>query len=155
MHFTLGGVEHRVIHPSPNDKSLDSNDQSLVVEIRFGAFSALLTGDVSAAVERTIRDRLNPVDVLKVAHHGSRTSTSADLLKAVRPRIALISAGRRNAFGHPHPTVLSRLSQADVSTFSTAEWGTLRVRTDGETWSLLRYSRETKEFLPVAEGPCR
>lgn len=155
MHFTLGGVEHRVIHPSPNDRSLDSNDQSLVVEIRFGAFSALLTGDVSAAVERTIRDRLNPVDVLKVAHHGSRTSTSADLLEAVRPRIALISAGRRNAFGHPHPTVLSRLSQADVSTFSTAEWGTLRVRTDGETWSLLRYSRETKEFLPVAEGPCR
>jgi competence protein ComEC len=152
MRFTLGGVKHRVIHPNPGDGHLDSNDQSLVVELRYGRFSALFTGEVGTRVEQSIRPRLNPVDVLKVGHHGSRTSTSSDLLLAVRPRVALISAGRRNAFGHPHPLVLSRLDEFGVPTYSTADWGTLRIRTDGETWSLSRYCVEARKFVPVTEG---
>jgi competence protein ComEC len=105
------------------------NDDSVVLVVRFGAVCAVLTGDIEAAAERTLG--LPPCAILKVPHHGSRTSTSPELLRAVAPRLAVISAGARNVFGHPHPLVLGRLREAGVEPLRTDREGTIRLLTDG------------------------
>jgi competence protein ComEC len=93
----------------------------------------LLTGDISAEVEREILPGLSRsrVRVLKVAHHGSRTSSSQELLFAWRPQYALISAGRGNTFGHPAPEVLSRLEAVGARVLRTDLHGQITVETDG------------------------
>src|SRR3954454_9975678 len=85
------------------------NDDSLVMEVRYGETSALLAGDMEKKVERDVAMRAKHDDLLKVAHHGSATSSTPELLEAVRPRYAVISVGYKSLFGHPKPEVLARL----------------------------------------------
>ena len=98
-------------------------------------FSMLLTGDVTAAGEKQMLaawpELAGGCTILKTAHHGSDTSTSQEFLEAVSPRAALISCGRDNSYGHPHPEVLSRFREADVPVFVTAECGAITVREKG------------------------
>jgi len=126
------GVALEVLGPLPPAKRplRTRNDDSVVLSVRFGEVGLLLTGDIEAAGERALA--LPPSAVLKVPHHGSRTSTSDALLVAVRPRLAVVSAGARNHFGHPHPDVLRRLAAAGVRVFRTDRDGTVRIRTDGK-----------------------
>jgi len=131
-----GSVGMRVLHPPPPDweRRRVRNDDSVVMEIVFGDVAVLLTGDISAQVEREIVPRLThaPVRVLKVAHHGSRTSSSLELLAAWRPQIALISAGRGNTFGHPAPEVLERLATIGATVLRTDLDGQITIETDGQ-----------------------
>ena len=85
----------------------------------------LLEGDAERLSEDTMlaNHRLAPVTLLKVGHHGSRTSTNPGFLAAIAPRTAVISSGRRNTFGHPRPEILERLQQAHVQTFRTDRAG--------------------------------
>jgi competence protein ComEC len=101
----------------------------------------LLTGDAGEDVERAILPRLTPARtrILKVGHHGSRTSTSQALLDAWRPQIALISAGRGNTFGHPAPEVLQRLEQIGARIYRTDRHGQITVDTDGERVEIRTY----------------
>lgn len=114
-------------------RALNQGSVVLRAEMR-GRFSTLLTGDIERAAEHVlVRDhgvRLN-VDVLKVPHHGSKTSTSARLLRAVTPGLALVSVGALNRYGHPHPVVVERLR--DVPLLRTDRHGTLSLvsRADG------------------------
>jgi competence protein ComEC len=112
-----------------------ANALSLVLELRYGEFSALLTGDAPVAVEEAFLSRiLSPrIQALKVGHHGSRTSTSPELLERLSPEVALISVGGRNRYGHPHGEVLRRLEAEGVGVFRTDRLGTvwLRARKDG------------------------
>jgi competence protein ComEC len=128
-------VRIRVLHPPPPDweRRRVRNDDSVVLEILYGNVAVLLTGDISADVEREILPRLTrvPMRVLKVAHHGSRTSSSHELLSEWRPQFALISAGRGNTFGHPAPEVLSRLEAIGASVLRTDLHGQITVETDG------------------------
>jgi competence protein ComEC len=134
----LDGVAVRVLAPRPRDdwgREEGNNDVSVVMELRYGAFSTLLTGDAPLESE----ERFIPLvlsasnQVLKVGHHGSRTSTGLELLERIHPEAALISVGRRNRFGHPDPEVLSRLQAAGVSIHRTDLGGSLvvRARRDG------------------------
>jgi competence protein ComEC len=110
----FGEAEVSVLWPCPAyDAGFDANDNSLVLRIRYAGRSLLFTGDIEAHAEAALvsSGALSRVDVLKVPHHGSRTSSSEALLDAVHPRIAVISAGAANPFGHPHPEVVSRLHQ--------------------------------------------
>jgi len=104
--------------------------------------AVLLLGDVSAGIERSLVPQLTPapVRILKVAHHGSRTSTSQELLDAWRPQVALISAGRGNAFGHPAPDVLARLEGAGARVLRTDRDGEITLTTDGHgvRWTTYR-----------------
>jgi len=129
------GVLLRVLHPPPPDweRQRVRNDDSVVIEVLFGSVSILLTGDAGAAVEPAIAAQLAParLRILKVGHHGSRTSTSQAFLDAVRPAAALISAGRGNFYGHPSPVVLARLRAAHVETFRTDGDGQIDLVTDG------------------------
>jgi competence protein ComEC len=105
------------------------NDDSVVLVVRFGEVCAVLTGDIEAAAERTLD--LPRCSILKVPHHGSRTSTTEALLASVRPRLGILSAGARNRFGHPHPDVVGRLRTHGVMLLRTDRDGTVRLSTDG------------------------
>jgi competence protein ComEC len=107
------------------------NDSSLVFRLAYGEVSFLLTGDVEADGEEALLRSPYPLQstVLKVAHHGSRTSSTLPFLEAVDPAASVISVGARNPFGHPSPEVIARLS--DDSIFRTDEHGSVKFETDG------------------------
>jgi competence protein ComEC len=147
--FAFGGAEFEVLAPRedvPGPASPHNND-SLVLRVRKGAHSFLLTGDIERAVERSLvaSGMAGHADVLKVAHHGSRTSSSAEFLDAVRPAFALVSAGFANTWGFPHPDVVARLGARGAAVYDTASWGLITVRTDGRLFTL-----ETARGSPAA-----
>jgi beta-lactamase superfamily II metal-dependent hydrolase len=99
----------------------------------------LFTGDAEAPEEHWLLDRspaLLRADLLKVAHHGSGTSTTEAWLDAVQPRAALVSVAARNFYGHPDPVVMRRLSGHGVTVLRTDQLGTVVARTDGVHWTL-------------------
>ena len=102
------------------------NDQSLVLPIHWGPFSALLTGDIGAGREAELPNPERPLDVLKIAHHGSKTSSSEAFLDRMRPKVALVSAS--GAYGLPHPEVLERYRTRNIRVLRTDTMGTIQVR---------------------------
>ncbi|HYP06925.1 MAG TPA: ComEC/Rec2 family competence protein [Bryobacteraceae bacterium] len=133
QHF--GGALVRVLAPAQDytPGQTARNNDSLVLEISYGRRRFLLTGDAERAVELELvtREMLRRTDVLKLAHHGSKTSTLPDLLAATRPSFAVISAGEGNLYNHPHPDVLARIREYKVKAFRTDRVGLTRFRTDG------------------------
>ncbi|MEX2528284.1 MAG: ComEC/Rec2 family competence protein [Gemmatimonadota bacterium] len=125
------GVEWEVLYPVhlPSETISDPNEVSAVLRLRYGDFTVLFTGDATHRVEEELLrfGGLGPVTVLKVAHHGSRTSSTAGFLAGVRPQVALVSLGRENRFGHPAPEVMARFERMGVPVFRTDEHGTLRI----------------------------
>ena len=133
--LSVGGVELTVLNPPLPDweRPRVRNDDSVVIRVRFGDAEFLLTGDIGDAAERdlSLADDRARIRVLKVAHHGSRTSSSVDFLQAYAPQVAIASAGRSNPFGHPSPEVLDRLDAAGARVFRTDRDGATIVETDG------------------------
>jgi competence protein ComEC len=132
----VGGVEVVLHHPPPPDweRQRVRNNDSLVIELRFGQVSVVLTGDIDREVEQELAASFdgNRVVVLKVPHHGSATSSSHALLGTLRPAIALIGVGRGNPYGHPAPWAMGRLHDAGAEVFRTDLDGQIDVVTDGE-----------------------
>lgn len=121
----------------------EQNDHSVVLLLKLYATTLLLAGDIEAGSERQLAEQLQanaralgPIDVLKVAHHGSRTSTTELWLRYWQPSLALISAGRGNPYGHPHPLVTGRLDDQDIVTLRTDRQGEiqLRITAQGLAW---------------------
>lgn len=112
------------------------NETAIVTELDFGDFKALLTGDIGMQTEREINDELGRVNVLKVAHHGSKGSTSEQFLNQVSPSLAVISAGFANRYGHPSGEVLDRLKSKSIRVLRTDLDGTVEVVTDGKKWGV-------------------
>ena len=141
--LTIDGVRIRVLHPSPPDweRQRVRNDDSVALEIRYGDVAIVLLGDVGAATERAILPQLTParVRILKVAHHGSRTSTSQELVDAWRPQMAIISCGRGNTFGHPAPEVLRRLESIGAAIYRTDRDGQITIDTNGTNVQVRTY----------------
>ncbi len=121
--FELGGVEIRIHHPPVPDweRQKVRNDDSIVLELRFGRVSMLLTGDIGHEVETALIPQLDllPLVVLKSPHHGSGTSSSQPFITAVRPDVVVISCGRGNPYGHPSPGVLTRYREVNAEVFRT------------------------------------
>src|SRR5579863_2971633 len=133
----LGGAKIAVLAPPRNAETHVSrpNDESLVIKISYGATSALLEGDAEKKTEKQVAQENPQADVLKVAHHGSSTSTIPELLAAVHPTLAIISVGTRNVYGHPKAEVLDRLAVAHVRTYRTDMDGAVTFYLDGKTVS--------------------
>lgn len=130
----VGRWQVRVLSPGAGQGGND-NDLSLVIEASVHGRRILLTGDIEAASERRLVRRLSTAptyDVLKVAHHGSKTSTSRAFLDQVRPRLALISAGLDNTYGHPTPEVLQRLRRHGAVVLRTDRSGLVRLQIPAE-----------------------
>jgi len=135
--FEAGGAKFRILAPMPGDETPASrpNDESLVMKIAYGETSALLEGDAEKPTERQVAKEQPQADLLKVAHHGSMTSTIPELLAAVHPHFAVISVGVRNVYGHPRFEVLRRLAESRVATYRTDLNGAVTFYLDGKTVS--------------------
>ena len=119
----------------PNAK--DPNNSSIVVKLTYGQVSFLFTGDVEEQAEKTCAVRWGhtlKADILKAAHHGSKTSSSQIFLNQVKPEVAVISVGSYNTFGHPSPSVIKRLKDNGMKIYRTDEQGTIFVFSDGKTY---------------------
>jgi len=126
--FTIDGVTFRILHPDRTAvEAGEANEASVVLLVSWGDFHALLTGDAYVDVERSLTGVLPDLDVLKVGHHGSMTSTDPGFLDVARPEIALVSVGRRNRYGHPAPVVLGRLEAVGATIYRTDRDGAVRV----------------------------
>jgi len=137
----FGDARLEVLWPCPRyDPALGLNDNSITLRLVFGRRSFLLTGDLEADAERLLVDsgKIQRSDVLKVAHHGSRTSSSPAFLAAVRPSLAVISSGAGNGYGHPSPLVISRLVDAGARVLRTDQHGGVIVTTDGRSLEVRR-----------------
>lgn len=132
--FEWGGSKVRVLSPPPDwqPRPKHENDDSLALLITFGETGALLAGDLEKKMEWFIAAESPHADLLKVAHHGSATSTTPELLAVVKPRFAVISAGYHNSFGHPRQIVLDRLQQDHVQTYRTDMLGAVTFLLDGK-----------------------
>jgi competence protein ComEC len=131
----IGGVRIDALAPSRDYEPREAphNRDSLVLRLSWQRHRFLLTGDAELAVERALLESgVSQIDVLKVAHHGSRSASSDEFLDAARPAVALISAGLLNSYGNPHPDVVRRLTARGAAVFRTDLWGLITVRSDGK-----------------------
>ena len=129
------------LQPSAKDDKLTGNAGSMVLDVTYGAFSMLCTGDVEAEGEEMLVKKLRgkDYDVLKVAHHGSKNSTSQEFLKVTKPEIALISAGKDNSYGHPHVETIKRLETARNQVFYTMRSGLITLEVNKDKIEIISY----------------
>jgi competence protein ComEC len=131
-----GGVLVQVLSPCPSYRpGVGANDNSFVIRLRWGARGFLFTGDAEHDAEAGLLASgvALGADFLKVGHHGSRTSSTPAFLDAVAPRVATMSTGVRNRFGHPHAPTLAKLSARGILALRTDRFGGIRIETDGNT----------------------
>jgi competence protein ComEC len=133
--FAFGGAEIEVLAPPADYVPTDipKNNDSLVLRLGYGRNGFLLPGDVERPIERGMlaEDEIRRTDVLKVAHHGSRTSSTEDFVSAVQPVFAVISVGLDNSYGHPNRDVVERLRQHHAVVYRTDQDGLITIRSDG------------------------
>lgn len=130
--LTVGGVRIEMMNPPVHRNMKSTNEGSLVTRMTFGRHRFLLTGDIESDGESFLLSQKDiSADVVKVAHHGSRTSSSPAFVKAVGASHAVIPVGRRSRFGHPHPEVLARWKDSGAITMTTGAEGTITLSTDG------------------------
>ncbi len=129
-----GGATIDILFPDRDVTNWPTNDGSVVAKLTYRNNSFMLTGDASTTTERLILENNNlevlKSDFLKLGHHGSRTSTGKDFLRAVSPTYALVSAGLKNKYGHPHQEILNLLDEFRVKIFRTDEIGTVIIKCD-------------------------
>jgi competence protein ComEC len=127
----------------------------LVLCLRLGEQRFLLTGDIEQDRERALvaSGVLQPKGILKVAHHGSQSSSHPAFLQTVKPVFALISAGTANSYGHPHPAVLARLAQAGAIVLRTDQEGVISITTDGRRLFVDTFRRSHPGSAPDAGPP--
>lgn len=118
------------------DDNGSKNNNSVVAKLQIGKVSCLLTGDMEAEVEHKVLDRNLKSDIIKVGHHGSRSSSSSDFIAKVEPQAALISAGYNSKYGHPHPETVGLLNQLNIPYFLTSVVGHVVMTTNGTTFDL-------------------
>ena len=149
----FNGVSVKVLWPpnysfqDMNNLSYDEvNDTSLVFKITFGKISFLIPGDISATVEKQLIESKTDLrsDVLVAPHHGSGYSSSAEFIKAVACRYAIVSAGKANVFHHPHPSTLQRYKEASVNIFRTDRDGAVTITSDGNNLQINTLIKQNK-----------
>ena len=133
----FGAVTLEVLWPPPAEGDADApsaNDDSIVLRLRLGRRTLLLTGDAEGAAEYALVSAGDGLacDVLKVGHHGSRTSSTQAFVNATHPALAVVSVGQVSPYGHPHAEVIARWRDAGALVLTTGERGTITVTTDGE-----------------------
>lgn len=153
--FSLGQAVVTVLGPVKS--YAETNDTSIVLQVKYGETAFLFTGDMETDAENDMLDywegKVNwKADVLKVGHHGSNSSTSYRFLNEVNPEYGLISLGKDNSYGHPHKEPMSRLRQAGVTILRTDELGTIQAVSDGKevtlTWEKQSAVPENAEAAP-------
>ncbi|GMQ56733.1 DNA internalization-related competence protein ComEC/Rec2 [Vallitalea sediminicola] len=130
----------------------NNNAYSLVLKLKYKSFDELFTGDIEKEEEEKINnkytDYLNS-DIIKVPHHGSNSSSTKEFVEYVKPRLAVISSGRNNRFGHPHKEIVERYMKNDIPIFNTSTDGAITIKTDGYNMGINTYYSDKQIFLGV------
>ena len=126
--FPIGSCTIEVLHPPEITTDKTKNNDSLVLLVNHNGTKVLLTGDIGASVENKILSNLPEIDILKVAHHGSATSSSEKFLSKAKPKISIVSAGKFNSYGLPAPVVIKRLKRHSKFVFITSKSGAVKVQ---------------------------
>jgi competence protein ComEC len=159
---SIEGVHLEVLHPTAtfqpplkrrgSGEDAGENNRSLVLKLTYGAISVLFTGDIEQDAERFLLQsgRDLRATILKVPHHGSRTSSSEPFVRAVNPAVAVFSVQRDSRFGHPHPAVLERYMAMGAQVLRTDAHGAITIRTDGRTVWVEPYIGEPAVLSPSA-----
>lgn len=157
--FAFGGASVQVLAPVPGWQATEKpqNNDSLVMRVQYGGTGFLLTGDMEKKIEEQLYDQglLRASEVLKVGHHGSRTSTTPDLLNTVRPAFGLISVGFDNTYGHPSPLTVAALREMHATVYRTDEQGLIRVVSDGRRLRINSEKPLTPDPAPVIAASLR
>lgn len=134
--FQIGSLRLEVIHPEELPEDL--NNGSIVIRAVYGQIVFLFTGDAEKEAEKEMLERGHVLNahILHMGHHGSSTSSTPEFVEAVSPEVAIYSAGKDNEYGHPHQEVLQRLADLNIPVYGTDQHGTIRVVTDGSTYSV-------------------
>ncbi len=138
--FVLGPITNTVMGPTEDFK--DANEMSVVIKSVYGETSMLFSGDAekeseAAMLEMYTKGELD-CDILKVGHHGSRTSSTEDFLSEVTPRDVIISCGEGNKYGHPHKETIDKFTEAKYTIYRTDTDGSVVITTDGVTYSITK-----------------
>lgn len=123
-----------IYNPISNFRSKDINNYSIVGVLAFGDFEVLLTGDIIPPLSDQVANRVKDVEILKVPHHGSKNGLTPVLLESSLPELAVISAGKKNRYGHPSQETLDLLESKGVKILRTDINGTVEVVSDGKRW---------------------
>jgi len=136
----FGEVELSVLWP-PAGGETSANNDSIVLRLKFGERAILMTGDIERMAENTLLGSQPELraDVVKVPHHGSRTSSTDDFVRATKPSLAIVSVGRNSMFGHPHKEVVERWRASGATVMTTGNCGTISIATDGHDLSLEKF----------------
>lgn len=136
--FELDGVRFTLLHPDTTwaEWHADLNEDSIVLRVEYGAFTALFAGDAGLNAEARMAGHVGRVDLLKVGHHGSRGASGDPWLTELAPRVAIVSVGAHNRYGHPSAEALDRLRRHGAEVWRTDRDGTITVVTDGHTMTL-------------------
>lgn len=135
-YFAIGDARFRCLHPYFTYDWMSENDYSLVLELQYGQFRGLFTGDLEKEGEKEIAASLSSVKYLKVGHHGSKGSSSEEFLETITPYISVYSAGRKNRYGHPAEETKERMKKIGAKEFCTINDGAVTVYTDGISTSV-------------------
>ncbi|MEI6668068.1 MAG: DNA internalization-related competence protein ComEC/Rec2 [Acidobacteriota bacterium] len=148
---SVGGVDVSVWNPPPPewDRPRVRNEDSVVVELRYGSVSIVLPGDVEASSEQALARLLTPVPIaiMQAPHHGSASSSSPALLQAISPQVVVISVGRNNRFGHPGRSVVERYRAMGASVFRTDQDGAVTIETDGASAEISSVSGRRQRLM--------
>lgn len=139
--FKLGEAEFEVIYTGTGEKDL--NEASIILRMIFGNKTYLFTGDTTEEVEKTILNENINIDVLKVAHHGSKYSSCKEFLNIATPEYAIISVGEGNSYGHPEEETLNRLKEHTNKIYTTKDLGTILLTSDGDTITITTLNTNT------------
>jgi competence protein ComEC len=151
----IEGVSAIVYNPAEDSDLEDPDASSLVIRLEHGATSFLFTGDIEAGLERRLVEAYGDdleSTVYQAGHHGSSTSSSAELLDAVDPSVAVISSDYGSEYGHPHDEPLSRLAERGIRTYWTGVHGTVRFRSDGESVTVATQSDATTDPRAIQDA---
>lgn len=140
LRFGDGSLE--ILSPETGAKGTDVNEEGIVMELQYGKFRGLFTGDIGAETEKKLLPKLDDVNFLKVGHHGSRYSTCQEFLDKIKPELAVISCSESNTYGHPSPETTARLEENEIRTEYTMKNGAITVVTDGHSMRMKTFCNE-------------
>ncbi|MCX6544624.1 MAG: DNA internalization-related competence protein ComEC/Rec2 [Acidobacteria bacterium] len=150
----IAGVDLIVWHPPPADweRQRVRNDDSVVIELRYGRVAIVLPGDIEAASEQALARLLTPapITIVQAPHHGSPSSSSEPLLRALLPAAVVMSVGRNNRFGHPGRDVVERYRAIGAAVFRTDQDGAVTIETDGRTADVRSFTGRRQRLTPAA-----
>ncbi|MFC1937791.1 ComEC/Rec2 family competence protein [Chloroflexota bacterium] len=131
----MGTLAFNILNPSKPLFS-DANNNSIVLSLSYGDVDFLFMGDAERKAESTMLNLISDIEVLKVGHHGSRSSSSPEFLTLAKPKVAVYSAGLGNSYGHPHQETIDALTNIGAKIYGTDTSGTIKVVTEGKTYTM-------------------